>query len=136
MEKDIMIIEGVRGYEKDDVVYVHLYDVAMGLGITEIKNGIKYIRWERVRKYLEELGLFITRKKLQNAYIPENVFYRLAMKTKNKIAREFQIKLSEEITKLKKEKKKLQTKIKSDRGKIVEYYRFFYHNKVNKYKFS
>lgn len=107
MEKDIMIIEGVRGYEKDDVVYVHLYDVAMGLGITQKRKNITYIRWERVIAYLEELGfpthgerelIFGTHgENLQDAYIPENIFYRLAMKTKNEVAERFQAKLADEV---------------------------------------
>lgn len=57
---------------------------AIGLGIYLCKNGIAYVRWERVRKYLNspqvEKGDFIT----------ESQFYRLAIKANNSIAEKFQ----------------------------------------------
>jgi phage antirepressor [staphylococcus prophage phiPV83] len=52
------------------------------------------VRWNRVRKYLTELGCSDCQK---NDFIPENIFYRLAMKAKNSIAEKFQAKVADEI---------------------------------------
>ena len=46
----LTIIKNVKGYIKDETVFLNLEDVARGLGWTR-DNG-KYIRWERVNKYL------------------------------------------------------------------------------------
>lgn len=69
-------------------------DVARGLGFVDIKNGIEYIRWNRVEKYLKDFG-FATSG--ENDFIPENIFYLLAMKGKNEIARNFQLKVANKI---------------------------------------
>lgn len=45
------------------------------------------VRWERVRKYLAELGVPTCG---DDSFIPENIFYRLAMKSKNEVAEKFQ----------------------------------------------
>lgn len=57
---------------------------AIGFGICLEKQGVKYVRWERVRKYLNspqvEKGDFIT----------EPQFYKLAIKANNQVAEKFQ----------------------------------------------
>ena len=62
--------------------YFNLEAVAHGLGFTQtqIKNGKEYvsIRWETVFRYLEEIGF--PNKLGKDDFIPENIFYRLAMK--------------------------------------------------------
>lgn len=50
--------------------------MARGLGFTQDKNGVEYVKWERVKGYLEELKFSPLVGK--DAYIPENIFYRLA----------------------------------------------------------
>lgn len=90
---------GVRGYEKNDVVYLHIEDVARGLGFTQTKGDIEYVRWETVDKYLSDLS-FPTSWENQNPhdyYIPENIFYRLCMKARNEVAEAFQAKVADEI---------------------------------------
>ena len=106
---DILVVQGIEGYEKDGIVYLRLETVARGLGFTktEIKNGIKYtsIRWSRVDEYLTEIGFRPKVGEGENfptngerpEFIPENVFYRLAMKAKNEVAEAFQSKVAEEI---------------------------------------
>lgn len=100
------VISGVRCYEKDGVAYLNLDDVARGLGFTRIAaSGNEVVRWETVRKYLEELGVPTcwhgkekpTGKDGLPEYIPENIFYRLAMKAKNEVAERFQAKVADEI---------------------------------------
>jgi prophage antirepressor-like protein len=64
---------------------------AIGFGICLEKQGVKYVRWERVRKYLNspqvEKGDFIT----------EPQFYKLAIKANNPAAEKFQDWVTSEV---------------------------------------
>ena len=92
---DIMNIQGIECYEKDGTAYLKLEAVARGLGFTQEKNGVEYVRWETVNGYLEELHF--PNKLGKSDFIPENIFYRLAMKAKNEVAEKFQAKIAEEV---------------------------------------
>lgn len=95
MSNKIMNISGVDCYEKDGVAYLNLEAVARGLGFTQTKNGVEYVKWERVSAYLSELGF--SPEVGKDGYIPENIFYRLAMKAKNETAEKFQALVADEI---------------------------------------
>lgn len=100
MNNDIspVLISGVACYERDGTAYLRLEDVARGLGFTQTaKSGNEVIRWERVTKYLAELGIPTSGDGFPPAYIPENIFYRLAMKAKNETAEKFQALVADEI---------------------------------------
>ena len=93
-----VLISGVSCYEQDGTAYLRLEDVARGLGFTQTaKSGNEVIRWERVTKYLAELGIPTSGDGFPPAYIPENIFYRLAMKAKNETAEKFQALVADEI---------------------------------------
>ena len=92
---EIMNIGGVDCYEKDGTAYLRLETVARGLGFTQTKNDVEYVKWERVSGYLAELGF--SPEVGKEAFIPENIFYRLAMKAKNETAEKFQAKVADEI---------------------------------------
>ena len=64
---ELKLISGVKCYEKDGVVYLNLEDVARGLGFTQVKNGVEYVRWERIWQCLgfEQRTEHITTKQLQ-----------------------------------------------------------------------
>ena len=88
---DLMIIEKVRGYQDEKgVVRLNLEDVARGLGFTQIKNKIEYVRWETVKGYLKEFSFPTSWENPSQEFIPENIFYKLCFKAKNEIARKFQ----------------------------------------------
>lgn len=91
----IMNVCGVDCYEKDGVAYLKLENVAKGLGFSQEKNGKEYVKWERVASYLHDLGFSPLVGK--DTFIPENIFYRLAMKAKNEVAERFQAKVADEI---------------------------------------
>lgn len=99
MENNIITIKGIECYEKDGTAYLKLETVARGLGFTQIAaSGNEVVRWERVRKYLTELGVPTSGD--GNGcpdFIPENIFYRLAMKAKNEAAEAFQAKIADEV---------------------------------------
>lgn len=95
----IINISGVECYEKDGIVYLKLETAARELGFTQTAaSGNKVVRWERVKRYLTELG-FLTSgdTKALPEFIPENIFYRLAIKAKNKTAKKFQARVANEI---------------------------------------
>ena len=92
---EIMTIQGIPCYEKDGVAYLNLETVARGLGFTQDKNGVEYVRWETVNNYLRELKF--SQQVGKDAYIPENIFYRLAMKAKNETAERFQEMIADEV---------------------------------------
>ncbi len=112
-ELKVICISGVDCYENDGTVYLKLENVARGLGFTRDKNGKEYVMWDRVEKYLNELDFHTsvengvptswhgdyqaTGKNGLPDFIPENIFYRLAMKAKNETAEKFQALVADEI---------------------------------------
>lgn len=97
-DNQILNINGIDCYEKDGVAYLKLETVARGLGFTEIAgSGNECIRWRTVKKYLSELGIATSCDGNLPDYIPENIFYRLAMKAKNEAAEKFQAKVADEV---------------------------------------
>lgn len=98
-ELEVLNVNGIDCYEKDGTVYLKLEAVARGLGFTQTqnKNGTEYtsIRWETVNRYLEDIGF--PNKLGKDDFIPENIFYRLAMKAKNEVAETFQAKVADEV---------------------------------------
>lgn len=100
----------VRGYTADDgTVYVNLQDVCKGLGFTfnetkfsatsGRKSTYETIRWNRVLNYIKALRYTYDpiNIKRDDFYVPERVFYGLAMKAKNETAVKFQSWLAEEV---------------------------------------
>ena len=95
MENAIVTVSGVDCYEQGGTVYLNLEAVARGLGFTRVaESGNEVVRWERVNRFLADFGV-PTRG--HGDYIPENIFYRLAMKAKNDTAEAFQAKVADEI---------------------------------------
>ena len=100
MSNSFLEVCGVRCYEEDDVAYLHIEDVARGLGFTTKVNETEYVRWQRVDEYLGELGFLPQVANEENPhdyYIPENIFYRLCMKANNAFAKNFQKKVANEV---------------------------------------
>lgn len=44
MNQEIMTIQGVKCYEVDGTAYLKLETVARGLGFTQDKNGVEYVK--------------------------------------------------------------------------------------------
>lgn len=96
---ELVTISGVRGYiDENGVAQLNLEDVARGLGFTTVAtSGNECVRWKTVRKYLDDLGVATSCNDDIPDFIPENIFYRLAMKAKNETAEVFQSKVADEI---------------------------------------
>lgn len=81
---------------EDGSISINAEDTARGFGWTRVAtSGNKVIRWERVNKYIAELGSYP--QVGTNDFIPESLFYLLAMKANNKVAQEFQKWLAVEV---------------------------------------
>lgn len=92
---EVISIQGIECYEKDGTAYLKLEAVARGLGFTTVAtSGNEVVRWKRVEGYLKELGVPTSG---HDDFIPENIFYRLAMKAKNEAAERFQAKIADEV---------------------------------------
>lgn len=99
-EMQIMTIEDVRAYvDENGIVQLNAEDVARGLGFIQLqnKNGKEYtsVRYERINAWLAQWGF--PHRVGEKDFIPENMFYRLAMKATNEAAQKFQAKVADKI---------------------------------------
>ena len=76
--------DSLKVFQQDGQVFFDAEQAAIGLGIYQLKSSHKYVRWERVNKYLNspQVG--------KGQYISEPQFYTLAIKADNSTARKFQ----------------------------------------------
>lgn len=99
MKKEIEIFENkdlnlqVRALQNDDgSISINAEDTAIGFGWgrTEMKNGKEYtsIMWSRMNGFCKELGF--AHECAKDDYIPESLYYLLAMKASNHKAQKFQ----------------------------------------------
>lgn len=95
---ELITVSGVRGFiDQNGIAHLNLEDAAKGLGFTQTAgSGNVVVRWERVNKYLNDFG-FIPTSGDGGITIPENIFYRLAMKARNDVGEIFQAKVADEI---------------------------------------
>lgn len=92
---EIMNINGIECYEENGTAYLKLETVARGLGFTDNSKGTEYVRWSRLDGYLREFNFATCGERPE--FIPENIFYRLAMKANNEAAEKFQALVADEI---------------------------------------
>lgn len=99
---NLITVSGVKGYiDENETAWLNLEDTARGLGFTTVAtSGNDCVRWTRVYEYLNSFPFTTTERKTifgVNGFIPENIFYRLAMKARNEVAEAFQAKVADEI---------------------------------------
>lgn len=93
---EVITIGNVSGYiAKDGSAWLNAEDVARGWGFTQTKNGVEYVKWERVNGYLKEFGF--SPQVGKGDFLPENMVYRLGFKASNEVAQAFQAKLADEV---------------------------------------
>ena len=93
---EIITIQNVRAYlDANNTAWLNAADVARGLGWTQTKNGVEYVRWETINNYLREFDF--PKNVGKDDFIPENIFYRLVWKSRDERALEFQAKVADEI---------------------------------------
>ncbi|MBR4153394.1 MAG: ORF6N domain-containing protein, partial [Selenomonadaceae bacterium] len=92
----IVTVQGIKGYvDKKGVAWLNVDDVAFKLGISQTKNGVEYVRYERINEWIREYGF--SPEVGKGDYVPEHVVYLLAMKANNDTAKAFQLKIATEI---------------------------------------
>lgn len=92
----LITVSGVRGYiDENGTAWLEMDAIARGLGFTEVKNHVEYVRYRTIYAHLESLGL--SQDVAKEGFIPENVFYLLAMKASNQTAISYQAKVANEI---------------------------------------
>ena len=104
---NIVVINNIHGYsDEKGIAWLAVKDLAVGLGLGYrlVKNGKTYdaIRWTTMEKYLREVGydfqqLVAENEDWKDAYIPENIVYKLLMKVNNEAAKPFQDLVCDEI---------------------------------------
>lgn len=93
---NLITASGVRGYvDEKGMAWLDMDAIARGLGFTEVKNRVEYVRYRTIYAHLESLGL--SQDVAKEGFIPENIFYLLAMKASNQTAVAFQMKVANEI---------------------------------------
>lgn len=94
---EILNIRNVHCYmdKQTAIAYLNAEDVARGFGFTQGKNGVEYIRWDRVNQYLHEFGF--SPQVGKDDFLPENMVYRLGFKANNDVAKRFQAVLADEV---------------------------------------
>ncbi|MCD5517433.1 phage antirepressor KilAC domain-containing protein [Lactobacillus delbrueckii subsp. sunkii] len=70
--------------EVDGKIYFEAEAAAIGLGLTDSKENKTYVRWARVRNYLNSPQV------AKGSWITEPEFYKLAFKASNDVAEKFQ----------------------------------------------
>ena len=84
---------------EDGSISINAEDTARGLGFiqNQNKNGKLYIsiRWETINYYCKEFNF--PNKLGKDDFIPESLFYLLAMKANNEVARKFQTWLAVDV---------------------------------------
>ena len=81
----------IRAYvDRNNILQVSAEDAAYGLGYTTVsRNLVERVNWGKVKSILKEFG-YNTKKLGADSYIPENMFYVLAMRADSPAAKEFQ----------------------------------------------
>jgi len=90
MANEVQIFNGLKIKEENGQVMFDAETAAIGLGLTQIKSGKTYVRWETVTKYLSQ-------KVGKGDFITEPQFYKLAIKANNETAEHFQDWVTEEV---------------------------------------
>lgn len=94
MSLEVKVFDNLKVKEENGQVLFDAESAAIGLGITDEKSGLTYVRWNRVNKYLfATSGENVKR----GDFITEPQFYKLAVKANNETAEKFQDWVTSEV---------------------------------------
>ena len=84
----------------DGSIEFDVEQAAIGLGITQVKNGRVYVQWKRVNNYLKDVSAHVRNDSPlveKGDFITEAQFYKLAIKANNEKAEHFQDWVTEDV---------------------------------------
>jgi Prophage antirepressor len=95
MTNEVQVFNGLKVKEVNGQVMFDAETAAIGMGITQEKNGITYVQWKRVNNYLNNVSAHVRNDENsprvgKGDYITEPQFYKLAIKANNETAERFQ----------------------------------------------
>lgn len=97
MANEVQIFNDLKVKEENGHVMFDAETAAIGLGITQEKNGVTYVQWKRVNNYLNNVSAHvrkdensISQEVAKGDFITEPQFYKLAIKANNETAERFQ----------------------------------------------
>lgn len=93
MTEEVQVFDNLKVKEVNGQVMFDAESAAIGLGIDDIKNGVKYVRWNRVNNYLGVNSPHVAK----GDFITEPQFYKLAIKANNETAERFQDWVTSEV---------------------------------------
>lgn len=102
MEENIVIAYGIKGFVKENKVWLELTGVIKGLGFPLNRSELGgTIKWKTVDIWLAEVKQRLGEKVVcvvgAQRYIIEDAFYILSIKSNSKQARDFQIKILDKV---------------------------------------
>lgn len=92
MTNEVQVFDGLKFKEINGQVVFDAETVAIGIGLSQVKNGTKYVRWERVNSLLKN-----SPRVGKGDYITEPQAYTLAIKAESDQADRFQEWLTHEV---------------------------------------
>lgn len=101
MTLEVQVFDNLKVKEENGQILFDAETAAIGLGITQTKNGVVYVQWKRVNNYLNNLSAHVRNKLSQEVakgdFITEPQFYKLAIKANNETAEKFQEWVTSEV---------------------------------------
>lgn len=92
MTNEVQVFNGLKLKEENGQVMFDAESAAIGIGLTQIKNGTTYVRWERVNALLKN-----SPRVGKGDFITEPQVYTLAIKAESEQADKFQNWLTTEV---------------------------------------
>lgn len=90
MTKEIKVFDNLKVKEENGQILFDAETAAIGLGLTETKKKVLYVRWRTLKSYLSQ-------EVAKGDFITEPQFYKLAIKANNETAEHFQDWVTSEV---------------------------------------
>ncbi|MDI6496819.1 phage antirepressor [Leuconostoc lactis] len=90
MSLEVQVFDNLKVKEENGQVLFDAESAAIGLGLTETKKKVLYVRWRTLKSYLSQ-------EIAKGDFITEPQFYKLAIKANNETAEKFQDWVTSEV---------------------------------------
>ena len=90
MQNEVQVFDNLKVKQENGQVMFDAESAAIGLGLTETKKKVLYVRWRTLKSYLSQ-------EVAKGDFITEPQFYKLAIKANNETAERFQDWVTSEV---------------------------------------